>query len=153
MSCDAVFATMAEVISSIAHPRVRKVRPVPSFKGDLTIGDPDKYNDAIKIAVERYPRTKRSAPLSAIKYVPPKDAEGPGGSPSQGGNVALQRIYKFKKGDEEIEVEKEQLDKAYLYGSTIVNISDADMPLLKLDTGAGLSIVGFVETSGVSINI
>lgn len=139
---------MAEVISSIAYPRVKTVRPVPSYKGYLTIGDPSKYDDAISIEVERYPRTKKAAAQSASKYVSPKEGEAQQGS-FQGGSVSLRRTYKIKKGDAEFEVEKEDLDKAYLYGRTIVNISDADQAIMQLDTHAELSIVGFIQKRGV----
>lgn len=140
---------MAEVISSIAYPRVKRVRPVPSYRGLLTIGSTDKYDDAIAIDVERYPRTKKASALSASKYVPPRESQNPEEPAIQGGSVALQRTYKIKKGGEEVEVEKEELDKAYLYGRTIVNISDADSSVTKLETSSELAILGFVEKSGV----
>jgi len=145
---------MAEVIASIDYPRVKKVRPVPSYRGLLTIGGPEKFDDAIAIDVERYPRTKRAAPPSATKYVPPKEAEKEpareGDIAIHGGSVALQRTYKIKRDGNEVEVEKEDLDKAYLYGRTIVNISDADLNVMKLQTDAELGIIGFVEKMGVS---
>ena len=144
---------MAEVIASIAYPRVKKVRPVPSYRGLLTIGDPDKYDDAIAIDVERYPRTKKASALSASKYVPPQESQHSTTateSAIKGGNVALQRLYKIKRGEEEVEVEKEELDKAYLYGRTIVNVSDADQTVTKLETTAELGILGFVEKPGVT---
>lgn len=144
----AVFATMAEVISSVEYPRVRKVRPVPSYRGRLTIGDPDQYDDAVSIEVERYPRTKKAAALSASKYVAPQDGNGKNEA-IQGGSVALQRTYKIKRDNEDVEVDKEELDKAYLYGRTIVNISDADQSVTTLETTADLSIIGFVELAGV----
>ena len=140
---------MAEVISSIAYPRVKKVKPIPTFRGLLTIGDPDQYDDAIAIDVERYPRTKKASAPSASKYVPPEVARRASDKGIQGGSVALQRTYKIKRGKEEVVVEKEELDKAYLYGQTIVSVSDADQVVTKLETSANLSIVGFVEAAGV----
>jgi ATP-dependent DNA helicase 2 subunit 2 len=139
---------MAEVISSLEHPQVRKVRPVPSYRGKLTIGSQDKYDDVIAIDVERYPRTKKASPLSASKYIPSSPA-GNGEPPSQGGRVALQRTYKVKRNGEDVEVEKEELQKGYLYGRTIVNLSEADQSILNLETNAELTIVGFVDRAGV----
>jgi ATP-dependent DNA helicase 2 subunit 2 len=147
-STNGTFATMAEVISSLAVPRVKKVRPIPSYRGVLTIGDPNRYDDAIAIDVERYPRTKRATPLSASKYLPPKDGRHTHEA-IEGGSVTLQRTYKIKKGEEEVEVEKEELQKAYLYGRTIVNLSDADLSVTKLETTAELAIIGFVSEAGV----
>ena len=155
-SVDGTFATMAEVIAwKSSHPLVKPVRPVPSYRGVLTIGSPDLFpGDAICIDVERYPRTKRATPLSASKYVPPP-AQATQTQPSadaiQGGSVALQRTYKIKKGEEEVEVSKEELDKAYLYGQTIVYMSDADAAVLMLQTTADLGILGFVEQAGVCV--
>jgi ATP-dependent DNA helicase 2 subunit 2 len=144
---------MAEVISSIAYPRVKKVRPIPSYRGLLTIGSTDRYDDAIAIDVERYPRTKKATAMSASKYVSPKESQVTGEPARQGGIVALQRTYKIKKGDEDVEVEKDELDKAYLYGRTIVNVSDADQSVTKLETNAELGIIGFVEKSGVRFSL
>ena len=140
---------MAEVISSISIPRVKKVRPVPSYRGLLTIGNTEKYDDAIAIDVERYPRTKKASATSASKYVAPQESQTAGNDAIQGGSVALQRTYKIKRGEEEVEVEKDELDKAYTYGRTIVNVSDADLSVTKLQTTAELGILGFVEKSGV----
>jgi ATP-dependent DNA helicase 2 subunit 2 len=143
---------MAEVIASINYPRVKAVRPVHSYKGLLTLGDPESGN-CLAIDVERYPRTKRATPASASKYVPPQDAarepvpEGQEGI--QGGSVALQRTYMIKKGGEEKEVEKEDLDKAYLYGRTIVPFSDADLDSNKFATEAELGIIGFIKKEEV----
>lgn len=140
---------MEEVISSISIPLVKKVRPVPSYRGLLTIGNTEKYDDGIAIDVERYPRTKKASPTSASKYVAPQKSQNAGEDAIQGGSVALQRTYKIKRGDEEIQVEKDELDKAYTYGRTIVNVSDADLNVMKLQTTAELGILGFVEKSGV----
>jgi len=140
---------MAEVIDSLQAPPVKSVRPVPSYRGLLTIGDRDRYDDAIAIDVERYPRTKRAVAQSASKYVAPQQASGDKDKEIQGGNVTLQRTYKIKREGEEVEVDKQELEKAYLYGRTIVNISDADQNVTKLETESQLSIVGFVEKKGV----
>jgi ATP-dependent DNA helicase 2 subunit 2 len=147
-SCEGLFATMAEVVQSLAYPRIKKVRPVFSYRGTLTIGDSYNDPDAIAIDVERYPRTKKASAPSASRYVAPKDANNAEGN-IHGGSVALQRTYKIKNGDKEEEVEKEQLDKAYKYGASIVPISDSDQNVIKLETTAELTVIGFVEKKGV----
>ena len=144
---------MAEAISSL--PEVKEVRPVPSYRGVLTIGSPDLFpDDAISIDVERYPRTKRLAAISASKYVPPPSqgtqVQGAPADGIQGGTVALQRTYKIKKGEEEVEVSKEDLQKGYSYGRTVLPFSDADAGVLNFETTAGFGILGFVEQAGVS---
>jgi len=148
-STEGTFATMAQVIESLAHPRVKEVRPIPSYRGSLTIGG-NGYEDAITIDVERYPRTKKATPVNATKYIPPKDGRSiqTAGSAS-GTGVALQRTYKIKKGDEEVEVEKEELSKAFLYGKTIVAFSEGELAFTKLETQAELTIIGFVDKARV----
>jgi ATP-dependent DNA helicase 2 subunit 2 len=141
---------MAEAITFMANPQVKEVRPVLSYRGVLTIGSPDLFpDDAISIDVERYPRTKRLAPTSASKYVPPP-AQGAPASGIQGGSVALQRTYKIKKGEEDVEVSKEDLEKGYSYGRDILPLSDADAGSLNFETTADFGILGFVEQAGVS---
>src|SRR5262245_32140832 len=103
MACEGTFATMSEVISSLSHPRVKKVRPVPSYRGTLSIGDPTQFDDSISIDVERYPRTKKASAPSASRYAPAKEGDGVQDPGSQGTSVALQRTYKIKKEDEEVE--------------------------------------------------
>src|SRR5271156_1818457 len=145
---------MAEVISSILIPRVKPVKPVPSYRGTLTIGSPILYpEDAISIDVERYPRTKRCTAQSASKYVPPTSegtqTQQPRADGIHGGSVALQRTYKIKRGEEEVEVAKEDLEKGYKYGAAVVRMSDAEAEILRLETTAEFAILGFVEKAGV----
>lgn len=136
---------MAEVVSSLSEPRKKQVRPVPSYRGLLTIGNRDSFDSAVGIEVERYPRTKKAAAPSATKYVKPTEGKGEE-QPTQGGHVGLQRTYKTQGGEE---VEKEELVKGYTYGSTIVPIPESELQMTKLDTDAELSIIGFVPNRGV----
>jgi len=136
---------MAEVVSSLSEPRKKQVRPVPSYRGLLTIGNRDTYDSAVGIEVERYPRTKKAPAPSATKYVKPSEGKGDE-QPTQGGHVGLQRTYKTKDGEE---LEKEELLKGYTYGGTVVPISVSDFQTTKLDTAAQLSIIGFIPNRGV----
>jgi ATP-dependent DNA helicase 2 subunit 2 len=146
---------MAEAITFMANPQVKEVRPIPFYRGVLTIGSPDLFpDDAISIDVERYPRTKRLAATSASKYVPPPSqgtqVQGAPLDGIQGGSVALQRTYKIKKGEEDVEVSKEDLEKGYSYGWNVVHISDADVGSLNFETTSDFGILDFVEEAGVS---
>lgn len=63
--CDGMFATMAEAIASrVGVPEVKKTRPVPSYKGLLTLGNPEKYDTAmcVRIVTWGYPNTRESIP-------------------------------------------------------------------------------------------
>jgi ATP-dependent DNA helicase 2 subunit 2 len=141
---------MAEAITFMANPQVKEVRSVSSYRGVLTIRSPNLFPDnAISIDVERYPRTKRLAPSSASKYVPPPAQGAPLGG-IQGGSVALQRTYKSKNGEEDVEVSKEDLEKGYSYGRKVLHSSDADVGYLNFETTADFGILEFVEQAGVS---
>jgi len=93
--CDGVFGTLAQAVDEMKIPRTKETRPIPSFKGLLTLGDPNKYdtasniddkeiltmNDpkrydtALKINVERYPKVMTAAPPSASQFVVRNDME------------------------------------------------------------------------------
>lgn len=150
-------------------PRVKTVRPVPSYKGQLTLGDPENYETAIAIDVERYPRTSIARPPAASSFVVRSDmaparstqtsaAVGNGdGSHDRTDNglssVRLARTYQVKDSDApggKRDVEQGALAKGYEYGRTAVHISESDESVTKLETKAGFDIVGFVETRNVS---
>jgi ATP-dependent DNA helicase 2 subunit 2 len=146
---DAIIGTMALAIKEMQIPRTKQVRVVHSFKGALTIGDPTEYYEsAITIQVERYPRTKKASAMSATKYNAPKEEED-SKQMTQGGAVNLQRTYKIQRNDEVVEVEREEVDKAYTYGKTIVPLFERNVDALKPGTYMGLDVLGFVERKGV----
>ena len=49
------------------------------------------------------------------------------------------------------EVDFEDLAKGYEYGRSAVPISESDLSVVKLETTAGLEIIGFVPAANVSI--
>jgi ATP-dependent DNA helicase 2 subunit 2 len=51
------FGTLAEVVDELGMPRIKKVRPVPSYRWKLMLGNVENYDMAFAIDVERYPRT------------------------------------------------------------------------------------------------
>ncbi|KAF2834504.1 putative Ku family DNA helicase [Patellaria atrata CBS 101060] len=162
--CDGDFGTVAEAVAELAIPRVKPTRPVQSFKGNLTLGNPEEYESALSIDVERYPKTAVAKPPTASSFVIKSDA--PGGEPSgqssvtmQDGNddedgqknelAAIHRARTYQVNDEKApggkkEVTENELEKGYSYGSTAVHISGSDMSALKIETQACLDIMGFI---------
>lgn len=77
------------------------------------------------------------------------------------GMVNASRSYKLKvAGDmanqemeEDTEVPEDALEKAFMYGKTIVPIRAVDMEALKLTTVKSLTILGFFASSTVSLTI
>lgn len=144
---------------------MKEVRPTPSFKGQLTIGDPEKYDATITIDVERYPCTMLAKPPTASSFVVRTDMGGSGmaGPSAESSNTIVgedhpmtdlsavrnQRAYQVDDLDEpgtKKNVEMDELERGYEYGRTAVHISESDMNVVKLETTQSLSIIGFVAT-------
>lgn len=161
---DGVYGTMREAVEELEVPRIKPVRPQAVFRGKLTLGDPEIYESAITIDVERYPRTMVAKPPSASRVV-----EGPVGG--EEGEVktetqledrgskefqGVKNAFSYKVKDENaptgtVDVERAQLDKGYKYGRTIVPIAESDLEVVNLATKAGMEIVSFFETRRVSL--
>ncbi len=150
-------------------PRLKATRPVPSYKGQLTLGNPEEYDSAACIDVERYPRTMVRRPLTASRYVmrqdpadagtqstgtfvPDGDIEMPDADGNDLAGVKSSRTYQVL--DEEApggkrDVDREDLAKGYEYGRTAVHINETDENVTKLETQAGLEIIGFIPWANV----
>ena len=163
---------MQQAIEELGTPRLKATRPVPSYKGQLTLGDPELYESALCIDVERYPKVMIRRPLSASQYVQKTDlsldhasAESSatllpdGDTPGVGPNglTSVRNARTYQVVDEEApggkrDVSRDDLAKGYEYGRTAVHISESDLNVTKLETQAGLEIIGFVPWSTVSID-
>jgi ATP-dependent DNA helicase 2 subunit 2 len=153
---------LAEAIDQLQIPRLKETRPVPSFKGQLTLGDAEHYDSTITIDVERFPCTMIAKPPTASSFAMRTDAgSAPGPSAHSSSTITgedypmtdlsavrNQRVYQV---DDEAElgvkknVEVEELERGYEYGRTAVHISESDMNVVKLETTQSLAIVGFVK--------
>lgn len=174
--CDGVFGTMQQAIEELGTPRLKTTRPVPSYKGQLTLGDPEQFDSALCIDVERYPRVMVRRPLAASQYVQRSDlsngnastqssatmmpdADGAeSGLPQRDGNsltsVRNARTYQVVDGEApggKRDVSRDDLAKGYEYGRTAVHISESDLNVTKLETQPGLEIIGFIPWSTVSV--
>jgi ATP-dependent DNA helicase 2 subunit 2 len=179
--CDGAFGTLAQAVDEMKVPRTKETRPVPSFKGMLTLGDPEKYdfdsniddndiltNDnpkrydtALKINVERYPKVMTASPPSASQFVVRNDMEATQTHGSNGdegaeapadGLAAVHTTRTYQVEDESApggkkDVDRDELAKGYEYGRTAVHISESDRNITTYETLQGLDIVGFVEAN------
>ena len=173
--CDGVFGTMQQAIEELGTPRLKTTRPVPSYKGQLTLGDPEHYDSALCIDVERYPRVMVRRPLTASQFVqrsdlsngqvstqssatmmPDGDGADPGPAQPDGNNLTTVRNARtYQVLDEEApggkrDVSRDDLAKGYEYGRTAVHISESELNVTKLETQPGLEIIGFIPWSTVS---
>ncbi|KAL8796891.1 MAG: hypothetical protein Q9195_000974 [Heterodermia aff. obscurata] len=164
--CDGVYGTMQQAIDEMGVPRLKSTRPVASYKGQLTLGNPVEYDSAMCIDVERYPRTMIRAPPSASQYIQRSDListqlsatmlSGDGDTAMTGsdpnGLTSVRNARSYQVKDDEApggkrDVDREELAKGYAYGSTAVPIAESEWNVTKLETQAGLEIIGFIPWS------
>ena len=162
---------MQQAIDEMGAPRTKITRPVASYKGQLTLGDPIEYDSAMCIDVERYPRTMIRAPPSAGQYAQRADLSSTqslattqsavsdedvsmGGVDGSGlTSVRSTRTYQVKDDDApggKRDVDRDDLAKGYAYGSTAVPIAESEWNVTKLETQAGMEIIGFIPWDRVS---
>lgn len=165
--CHGAFGTLAEAVDELERPRTKSTNPTPSYKGFLTLGNIEQYDDAMSIDVERYPKTSQAAAPSASKFVvrsgapeatqssaPPSNGES--GNPDSGDSLAaIHRTTTYQIEDEDgaggkREVGLDELSKGYEYGRTAVHIAESDQNVTMFETTPGLDIVGFVDRHQVA---
>lgn len=148
-------------------PRLKTVRPVFSYRGVLTLGDPENIEKTLSIDVERFPRTMVArAPGASNFIVRPGAAQGDSSVQSsatlQENHAAedstlletVRNARTYEVVDEtapkgKIEVDREELARGYEYGQTAVHISKSDENVTRLETVPGLQIIGFVPQDKV----
>ena len=169
--CDGIFGTIQQAIEELGTPRLKLTRPVPSYKGQLTLGNPSQYDSALCIDVERYPRVMVRRPMTASQFVQRSDLsnkhesaqssttvlpddELPAGVIQSDSNslTNVKNARTYQVVDEEApggkrDVSRDDLAKGYEYGRTAVHISESDLNVTKLEMQAGLEIIGFIPWS------
>lgn len=169
--CGGIFGTMQEAIEELGVPRLKATRPVVSYKGQLTLGDPEKFDSALCIDVERYPRVMVRRPLTASQFVRRTESSNgqmstqssatvlPDADGAQGADpnslTSVRNARSYQVADESVpggkrDVSRDDLAKGYEYGRTAVHISESDMNVTKLETQAALEIIGFIPWNNVS---
>lgn len=154
---------MQQAIDEMGVPRTKSTRPVASYKGQLTLGNPLEYESAMCIDVERYPRTMIRRPPTASQYtqrtdlsstpssatVVPANADIAMADSDPNGLTAIRNARTYQVQDDEApggkrDVDREELAKGYAYGSTAVPIAESEWNVTKLETQAGLDVIGFI---------
>lgn len=160
---DGILATMADAIEGLAIPMVKSVGLREKYSGTLNLGDPEAFPSAISFHIKRWPVTKKSAPPSASTVVLKSDSTGTQSTMTldnddgmendqEFNEVRLHRSYKVedpKAPGGKRDVEKEDLQKGYTYGSTAVHISEVEWSVTKLETFRDYSIIGFVSNDTI----
>jgi len=156
---------MAQAVEELSIPRIKPVRPFRSYDGMLTLGDPEKYENALAIHVERFFKTKRASAPSASTVVSRPDLGGPSqathdGDVEMGGTdlSGVKQMRSYRVNDPAApggkrDVPFEELSKGYEYGRTVVPMSESDFEVTKLETKKQFTIVGFIPFSGVCFHL
>ncbi|KAG0647032.1 ATP-dependent DNA helicase II subunit [Hyphodiscus hymeniophilus] len=160
----------AEAIEYLSMPQVKPTRPYSCFQGKLSLGNWKEYEEtALYIDVNRYFKTKQKKPESASTVVsrPTKGAmSGQSSSHTIGGDLEMDdapafngdmaavkndRVYTVKAAEDDstaengkLTVDRDELAKGYAYGSSAVAISEAEQNIVKLETFAEFTIIGFI---------
>ncbi|EER23320.1 Ku70/Ku80 beta-barrel domain containing protein [Coccidioides posadasii C735 delta SOWgp] len=165
---DGAYGTLAQAVEEMTTPRIKVVRGIPSFRGDLRLGDPSQYSTGLTIQVERYYRTYVARPPAAsafaLSIAPPKgqstaessvtlqNGDSTVETASASNNLSgVRNARSYQVIDENApggkkEVERDDLAKGYEYGRTAVHISESDEVITKLDTTAALEFIGFIQS-------
>ncbi|KJE95979.1 hypothetical protein CAOG_006357 [Capsaspora owczarzaki ATCC 30864] len=130
-------ASFRRALEMLARFRARQVKQVTTFRGDLNIG-------SINIPVYNYTRTAEAKvptfkKLSAVA----QQAAEPGDM-----EVRRETSY-FLQEDEETEVQKEDITRAYKYGKDFIPWSSVDESTMKLSSHKCLSVLGFTAASNI----
>lgn len=145
------FGTMQEAIDGLSRPQIKPVRPTPTYRGRLCLGDPENYDTALSIDVERYFKTAVRRPPTATAFVV---RDGDPDDEEEDGLASVHTRYTYKIKDENSadgtkDVEREELAKGYEYGRTAVAISETEQNITKLETQMNYEILGFIPAENV----
>ncbi|KAF2209263.1 hypothetical protein CERZMDRAFT_113966 [Cercospora zeae-maydis SCOH1-5] len=155
--CDGTFGTMLQANDELQMPRVKSVRPVAGYRGYLTLGNPEQYEDAFTINVERYPKIMKASVPSSSAFVVRHGSsqsfgtsQNPDESATEGDLSAVRMARTYQVQDDSApggkkDVERDELARGYEYGRTAVHISESDRNVTTFETLPGLEIIGFVH--------
>lgn len=131
----------------------KEVRPTPSYRGYLYIGNPHESKHVIGISVYMYLRTKHVSLPSGHKY----SAHSKGPTHKVEADVA----YKYDKNpsaatsvlDDDVDgmliEDKSRLEKAFRFGKTAILISSDEIVSNKFTSKKELTVIGFVDKKDV----
>ncbi|RMZ80226.1 hypothetical protein DV738_g2773, partial [Chaetothyriales sp. CBS 135597] len=153
-SCGGIMGSMQEAVDDLARPEIKAVRPTPTYKGQLRLGDPDKYDTAITIDVERYFKVSVRRPPTASAFAVRTAAPADSSEAGEHGLDTVRSEYKYfvvdkSRAGNKLELNREDLAKGYEYGRTAVHISETDENITRLETTAGYEIMGFIPAENV----
>lgn len=162
--CNGTFGTMLQAHDELQMPRIKSVRPTAGYRGFLTLGNPELYDDAFTISVERYPKIMKATVPSSSAFVvrhggassqnftqPQNDDSNNNNNNNSTNSLSAVRMARtYQVHDENApggkkDVGRDELAQGYEYGRTAVHISESDRNVTTFETLPGLDVVGFVH--------
>ena len=149
--CGGMFGTIQEAIDGLARPAAKLVRPTPTYRGQLRLGDSHKYDTALTIDIERYFKVSTRPAPTASSFV----IKASGSSEQSNGLEPIKTLYNYTVKDESNkltglkDLNREDLAKGFEYGRTAVHISETDENITKLETEASYDILGFLPAENI----
>ena len=151
--CGGKFGTMQEALDWLSIPRVKTIRPMTTYKGQLQLGDPENDEILLSIDVERYPKVMLAKPPTASSFVLRQD-----GSSQANGMEVVHNLRNYivdhkdhpnADAEGKLDVAREDLAKGFQYGRTAVHMAASDENITKMETEQGYQIIGFVPLENV----
>ncbi|KAJ3069683.1 X-ray repair cross-complementing protein 5 [Podochytrium sp. JEL0797] len=158
--------TAEEAITLLTALRHKEVRPTTLVRCNMTLGDPDADAEkSLCFPVWAYKKIMEAKLPSGKKWSRVAGTEGVDVADQMfRGDVVTERTYKVKDpafeegGDaadadavmDGIELNKDDLIRAYKYGKDLIPFSEEDKEAMKLRTIQGFSILGFIKDTDVS---
>jgi ATP-dependent DNA helicase 2 subunit 2 len=151
---DTTWCTMepfSSAYASLSEPRVKRVRPVKSFKGELMLGARENVERGrtMVIEVECYPCTRKSPAMQSKMYTRNQSDDQ---TQEDMAELSWQREYSIKDPEDpdgQVAIDETDREEGFLYGSEIVTLTDADKDFYKPDTAPGMEIIAFVSKASV----
>ncbi|RGB33638.1 SPOC like C-terminal domain-containing protein [Rhizophagus diaphanus] len=147
-TCKGTIFSMEDVLRQLSKPYIRPVKPMPVYRGSLTLGDPQTYGSAsLLIEVELIARTMKAKPKSFKKYS--ALAEAANNIENKTYEVSHSRTYSItvdENVNEKVDVPQDELDKAYALGKTFIPLPKQDENIFSFETTPCLSIISFIRT-------
>lgn len=140
-------ASLEEAYAQTQSIYIKEVNPRPSYRGYLYLGSPTYNSNFLPISIHTYIRTKATT-LPTVKKI---------SGLSKGPTRKVEMVTKYLMPDNEgtteespeLEVTKENIQKGYKFGKSVVLISSEELAISKLITKKEMSILRFVNAEEV----
>ncbi|QGN15117.1 ATP-dependent DNA helicase II subunit 2 [Kluyveromyces marxianus] len=138
-----LFSTQ-QMISAIADPRPKLVRPVRIFEGQLRLGDP-QLPESLCINVEAYPGTKQVS-LESRRVLRKLPVDGEQGLYEYKPVKSVVEYYTGPNSDDTgATISSQYVSKAYRYGSDYVSLPQMLEEKRQFHASPGIDIRGFLD--------